>query len=88
MNNDKDFNIEKRIKEDNRKDPAIIYSYEDKFARRGDKYGTTNNKLYVKEDDDSSDDKADLSDDKADSSESKSTILSLILDILLDLIDI
>lgn len=77
MSNIKDFDIEKRIKEDNRKDPAIIYSYEDKFARRGDKYGTTNNELYVKEDN-----------DESDSSDSKSTILSFILDILLDLIDI
>lgn len=81
MSDIKDFNIEKRIKEDNRKDPAIIYSYEDKFARRGDKYGTTNNKLYVKEDNDKSD-------SKADSSDSKSTILSFVLDILLDLIGI
>ena len=77
MSNIKDFDIEKRIKEDNRKDPAIIYSYEDKFARGGDKYGTTNNELYVKEDN-----------DESDSSDSKSTILSFILDILLDLIDI
>lgn len=77
MSNIKDFDVEKRIKEDNRKDPAIIYSYEDKFARRGDKYGTKDNELYVKEDN-----------DESDSSDSKSTILSFILDILLDLIDI
>lgn len=77
MSNIKDFDIEKRIKEDNRKDPAIIYSYEDKFARRGDKYGTKDNELYVKEDN-----------DESDSSDSKSTILSFILDILLDLIGI
>lgn len=77
MSNIKDFDIEKRIKEDNRKDPAIIYSYEDKFVRRGDKYGTKDNELYVKEDN-----------DESDSSDSKSTIFSFILDILLDLIDI
>lgn len=77
MSDIKDFNIEKRIKEDNRKDPAIIYSYEDKFARRGDKYGTKDNEVYTTEDN-----------DKSDSSDSKSTILSFILDILLDLIDI
>lgn len=35
MNDNRYFDIEKQIKEDNRKDPAIIYSYEDKFARRG-----------------------------------------------------
>lgn len=77
MSDIKDFDVEKRIKEDNRKDPAIIYSYEDKFARRRDKYGTKDNELYVKEDN-----------DESDSSDSKSTILSFILDILLDLIDI
>lgn len=77
MSDIKDFNIEKRIKEDNRKDPAIIYSYEDKFARRGDKYGTKDNEVYTTEDN-----------DESDSSDSKSTILSFILDILLDLIDI
>lgn len=77
MSDIKDFDVEKRIKEDNRKDPAIIYSYEDKFARRGDKYCTKDNELYVKEDN-----------DESDSSDSKSTILSFILDILLDLIDI
>ena len=55
MSDIKDFDVEKRIKEDNRKDPAIIYSYEDKFARRGDKYGTKDNELYVKEDNDESD---------------------------------
>lgn len=77
MSDIKDFNVEKRIKEDNRKDPAIIYSYEDKFARRGDKYGTKDNEVYTTEDN-----------DESDSSDSKSTILSFILDILLDLIDI
>lgn len=71
MSDIKDFDVEKRIKEDNRKDPAIIYSYEDKFTRRGDKYGTKDNELYVKEDN-----------DESDSSDSKSTILSFILDIL------
>lgn len=77
MSNIKDFDIEKRIKEDNRKDPAIIYSYEDKFARRGDKYGTTNNELYATKDD-----------DESNTTDNKSTIFSFILDILLDLIDI
>lgn len=77
MSDIKDFDIEKRIKEDNIKDPAIIYSYEDKFARRKDKYSAIDDELYVKEDN-----------DKSDSSDNKSTILSFILDILLDLIDI
>lgn len=77
MGNNKDFNIEKRIKEDNRKDPAIIYSYEDKFARRGDKYRAIDDELCVTEDD-----------DESDTTDNKSTIFSFILDILLDLIDI
>lgn len=77
MSDIKDFDVEKRIKEDNRKDPAIIYSYEDKFVRRGDKYGTTNNELYATKDD-----------DESNTTDNKSTIFSFILDILLDLIDI
>ena len=77
MSDIKDFDVEKRIKEDNRKDPAIIYSYEDKFARRGDKYGTKDNELYATKDD-----------DESNTTDNKSTIFSFILDILLDLIDI
>ena len=77
MSDIKDFDVEKRIKEDNKKDPAIIYSYEDKFARRRDKYGTKDNELYATKDD-----------DESDTTDNKSTIFSFILDILLDLIDI
>ena len=74
MSKIKDFDIEKRIKEDNRKDPAIIYSYEDRFARKGNKYGAIDDELTMTEDKDESD--------------SKPAALSFILDILLDLIDI